>query len=65
MLLKPQDFCPPLDATILLEFRSDAYQACADAPDHQQASWLAYYRQLSCLLDHAHSRSDWIGPSRN
>ncbi|HEY2049554.1 MAG TPA: hypothetical protein VGH03_09435 [Caulobacteraceae bacterium] len=65
MLLKSQDFCPPLDATTLLEFRSDAYQACAKAPDNQQASWLAYYRQLSCLLDHAHSRRDWIGPSLN
>lgn len=53
MALKLQEFCPPVDAMTLLEFRNDAFQAWMDAPGHQHASWVGYYRRLARLVDHA------------
>ena len=50
MLLKLRDFCPPVDAVTLLQFRSDAYQAWMDSPPHQN-EWLNEYRLIGDLLD--------------
>jgi hypothetical protein len=52
MMLKSIDFCPPVDALTLLQFRSDAYQAWCRAPRHQN-HWLTEYLLIGELLDQA------------
>ena len=52
MILKLIDFCPPVDALTLLQFRSDAFQAWCTAPDHQN-QWRAEYMLISELLGEA------------
>ena len=60
MTLKVDDFCPPLDAMTLLEFRNDAFKAWIDSPAHQNSSWFGYYRRLAGLLDHARATREGI-----
>ena len=50
MMLKLRDFCPPVDAVTLLQFRGDAYQAWMGAPPHQN-DWLNEYKMIGDLLD--------------
>jgi len=52
MMLKLIDFCPPVDALTLLQFRSDALRAWCTAPDHQ-TEWRAEHLLISELLGQA------------
>lgn len=49
MTRKLIDFCPPVDALTLLQFRSDTFRAWCAAPDHQ-SQWRVEYRLISELL---------------
>ncbi|MBV8684443.1 MAG: hypothetical protein JO111_16320 [Caulobacteraceae bacterium] len=60
MTLKVHDFCPPLDAMTLLEFRDDAFQAWVESPDHQNENWFGYYRRVARLLDHSRALKEQI-----
>jgi hypothetical protein len=52
MILKSIDFCPPVDALTLLQFRTDAFRAWGAAPSHQN-HWRAEYLLISQLLSEA------------
>ena len=52
MMLKLIDFCPPVDALTLLQFRSDAFRAWCTAPDHQ-TEWRAAHQLIGELLQQA------------
>jgi hypothetical protein len=49
MMLKSIDFCPPVDALTLLQFRSDTFWAWCTAPDHQ-SQWREEYLLIGQLL---------------
>jgi hypothetical protein len=51
MTLTLEEFCPPVDALTLLQFRSDAYQAWVNAPSQQDAGWLMEYKLINDLLE--------------
>jgi hypothetical protein len=52
MSLKLIEFCPPIDAETLLQFRGDAYQAMQRAPLNQK-HWVEEYALIGKLLEQA------------
>jgi len=54
MSLKLIEFCPPVDAVTLLQFRADAYQAMDWAPQNQK-HWSDEYNLIGKLLEQAGS----------